>query len=246
MQEILSPYLWVFMLVYIDDIMVYSHTFDKHLDHVSKVLGAFRESGITLAPHKCHIGYHSIQLLGQKVSHLGLSTNTKKVKAVTALATPHHHKDLETFLGMAVYFAAYIPCFSGIAAPLFTLLKKGTPWIWKAEHEEAYNMMKRVLMSAPVCGHPLRGQGYRLYTDTSDMALAGALQQIQPILVKDLLDTKVYKHLHKAYDEGSPIPELTIKLLETHDDQLTQGVWANSFNKTTVHIERVIVYWSCT
>jgi RNase H-like domain found in reverse transcriptase len=175
-------------------------------------------SGITLAPHKCHVGYWSIKLLGQKVSHLGLSTNADKIWAIMVLASPRHRKDLETFLGMAVYFAAYIPCFSGIAVPLFLLLRKGTPWSWKAEHEEAYEMMKHALTSAPVQGHPIRGQSYQLYTDASDVALAGALQQIQPILIKDLQDTKAYERLCRAYDEGGPIPELTIKLSESQDD----------------------------
>jgi hypothetical protein len=68
MQETLSPYLWVFALVYIDDIVVYSATFDEHVDHIDKVLAAVEKSGITLSPPKCHLGYRSILLLGQKVS----------------------------------------------------------------------------------------------------------------------------------------------------------------------------------
>jgi Reverse transcriptase (RNA-dependent DNA polymerase) len=126
MQEILSPYLWIFMLVYIDDIVVYSNSFKDHLSHVDSVLRAIRKSGITLAPHKCHVGYRSIQLLGQKVSWLGLSTNTEKILAISALATLQWHKDLKTFLGMAVYFMAYIPYFSKLASLLFMLLQKGT------------------------------------------------------------------------------------------------------------------------
>jgi Reverse transcriptase (RNA-dependent DNA polymerase) len=150
MQEVLSPYLWIFTLVYINDIVVYSQTFDEHLSHVKRVLEAIKKSGITLAPHKCHVGYCSIQLLGQKVSRLRLSTNAEKIKAVTALATPCHCKDLETFLGMAIYFTTYIPNFSGITAPLFLLICKSTPWTWMAKHEEAYEMMKQVLMTTPV------------------------------------------------------------------------------------------------
>ena len=68
MQEILAPYLWMFTLVYIDDIVVYSNSFEEHLEHVDAVLSTIEKAGITLAPHKCHVGYRSIQLLGQKVS----------------------------------------------------------------------------------------------------------------------------------------------------------------------------------
>ena len=68
MQEILSPYLWVFTLVYIDDVVVYSRTFEDHLKHVDQVLKVIAYSGLTLSPPKCHLGYRSIIVLGHKVS----------------------------------------------------------------------------------------------------------------------------------------------------------------------------------
>ncbi len=67
MQGILAPYLWMFMLVYIDDIIVYSKNFKEHINHLDKVLIAIEESGITLSPSKCHIFYSSILLLGHKL-----------------------------------------------------------------------------------------------------------------------------------------------------------------------------------
>ena len=118
MQEILSPYLWIFTLVYIDDIVVYSRTFEEHLKHVDLVLKAIATSGLTLSLPKCHLGYQSIIVLGNKVSRLGLSTHHEKLKAIWDLDMPKDRKKLETFLGMAVYFAAYIPYFSWIATPL--------------------------------------------------------------------------------------------------------------------------------
>ena len=68
MQEILLPYLWVFTLVYIDDVMVYSHTFEDHLKHVDQVLKVIADSGLTLSPPNCHLSYQSIIVLGHKVS----------------------------------------------------------------------------------------------------------------------------------------------------------------------------------
>ncbi|KAF9504717.1 hypothetical protein BS47DRAFT_1307739 [Hydnum rufescens UP504] len=97
-----------------------------------------------LALHKCHVGYHSIQLLGQKVSQLGLSTNVEKIQAVTTLATPHHCKDLETFLGMAIYFATYIPCFSGITMPLFIRLVSHIALAQKEYHFDVLSWPERL------------------------------------------------------------------------------------------------------
>lgn len=88
MQSVLAPYLWIFTLVYIDDIVVYSKTFDEHLEHLKAVLQAVSTAGITLSPSKCHSGYHSLMLLGQKVSRLGLSTHKDKVDAIVQLAPP--------------------------------------------------------------------------------------------------------------------------------------------------------------
>jgi len=88
MNKILSTMLWLFVLVYIDDIVVYSKTFEDHLIHLDKVLKAIIKANITLSPPKCHIGYQSLILLGQKVSRLGISTHKEKVDAIQALIPP--------------------------------------------------------------------------------------------------------------------------------------------------------------
>jgi hypothetical protein len=124
MQGILSPYLWLFTLVYIDDIVVYSKTYEEHIDHLDLVLGPIEKAGITLSPAKCHLFYSSILLLGHKVSYLGLSTHLEKVKAILELERLRKLSQLQAFLGMAVYFSLFIPFYADIW-PLFQLLRKG-------------------------------------------------------------------------------------------------------------------------
>lgn len=80
MQGILAPYLWIFCLVYIDDIVVYSKSYKEHIEHLDKVLEAIEKAGIMLSPSKCHLFYGSILLLSHKVSHLGLSTHKRKLE----------------------------------------------------------------------------------------------------------------------------------------------------------------------
>ena len=125
MQGILSPFLWIFCLVYIDDIVVYSATYEDHIGHLDKVLTLIEQSGLTLSPTKCHLFYGSILLLGHKVSRLGLSTHAEKVKAVVEMSRPKKLSELQSFIGMAVYFSTFIPYFSDICQPLFMLLRKG-------------------------------------------------------------------------------------------------------------------------
>lgn len=178
MQSILAPYLWLFCLVYIDDIVVYSKSYEEHIDHLDKVLEAVENAGITLSPSKCHFFYSSIILLGHKVSRLGLSTHAEKVKAIMELTRPAKLSQLQTFLGMTVYFSAFIPYYSDICVPLFQLLRKGARWEWGAEHEFAFRSIKEALQSAPVLGHPIEGKPYRLYTDASNYALGLSLIHI--------------------------------------------------------------------
>jgi len=99
MQSILAPYLWIFCLIYIDDIVIYSKSYEEHLVHLDKVLEAIEKSGITLSPKKCHLFYGSILLLGHKVSWLGLSMHAEKVEAIMNLEWPRKLSQLQAFLG---------------------------------------------------------------------------------------------------------------------------------------------------
>jgi len=246
MQGILAPYLWLFCLVYIDDIVVYSKSYEGHIEHIDLVLEAIEKAGITLAPHKCHLFYGSILLLGHKVSRLGLSMHLEKVRAILELERPKKLSQLQTFLGMVVYFSAFIPYYASICTPLFQLLRKGAHWRWGAEEEYVFEATKNALCSSPVLGHPIEGLPYCLYTDASDEALGCALQQIQPITVKDLQGTQAYTRLCKQFDAGLPPPKLTTTLLTKISNSPNNDKWGGTFNSSVVHVERVVAYWSRT
>ena len=112
MQNILAPFLWIFTLVYINNIIIFSLTLEDHISHLNQVFKAIEDSGVTLSVTKCHFRYQSLLLLGQKVSRLGLSTHKEKVDAILLLDEPKDHHDLQVFLGMMVYFSVYIPFYA--------------------------------------------------------------------------------------------------------------------------------------
>lgn len=237
MQGILAPYLWIFCLVYIDNIVIYSKTYEGHIDHLDKVLEAIECSGIRLSPVKCHLFYSSILLLGHKVSRLGLSTHAEKVCAILDLQRPSKLSQLQTFLGMAVYFLAFIPYYSDRCYPLFQLLQKGTKWSWTTECETAFESIKSALQEAPVLSHPMEGLPYRLYTDASDEPLRCALQQIQPIAIRDLKGTRLHCQLERAHDSGKQPPSLVVQLPSSLKDGLVAESWSEDFKDTIVYIK---------
>jgi len=213
---------------------------------LDKVLEAIEKSGITLSPNKCHLFYGSILLLGHKVLRLGLSMHHEKVKAILELDRPRKLSHLQTFLGMVVYFSAFIPYYAFICAPLFQLMQKGCKWRWGAVEEHAFQATKDALRLSLVLGHPIEGQPYCLYTHTSDEVAGCALQQIQPIQVKDLKGMKAYDRLRKAYDKELPPPKLTTTLSMKTSDSPMDNQWGTDFDLSVVHIEQVIGYWSRT
>ena len=244
MQGILAPFLWIFALVYINDIVIFSTSFEDHIQHLDQVLKAISGANITLSPSKCHLAYQSLLLLGQKVSRLGLSTHKEKVDAILQLREPENISQLQQFLGMMVYFSSYIPFYAWIAQPLFQLLKKENSWNWTEIHQEAFDLCKQVLTNAPVRGYAMPGKPYRLYTDACDYGLAGILQQVQPIRIGDLKGTKLYDKLVKAHAAGEAIPNLVVSVSKDYSDVPAALDWSAQFDETIVHVERVISYWS--
>ena len=102
------------------------------------------------------------------------------------------------------------------------------------------------LANAPVLGHLIVKQAYRLYTDASDITLGASLQQVQAIQVKDLQGTPCYDRLEAAWKTGKEIPQLVVKLHKDQHEVEQPDAWGAMLDETIVHVERVIAYWSRT
>ena len=156
---------------------------------------------------------------------------------------PTKIKELQMFLGFVNYFAIYIPFYTWIVKPLYCLLSKDATWAWDPIHQEAYELCKLALKSAPILGHPQDGKGYRLYTNSSDFGIGAVLQQIQPIKIKDLKGTQLYDCLAKAHQSGDLPPQL-VMIADKDEVHPKTDTWNPEFEETEVFIERVIAYWS--
>jgi hypothetical protein len=179
MESVLRGLNWKTLLIYIDNIIVYSKTWDLHLKHLEEVFLRFRKANLKLHPRKCHFAKKEIEYLGHLVSEDGIKPNPDKVSAVSSYPPPKDVKDLRAFLGLSGYYRRFIKDYSKIAAPLFHLTKRDEPFVWSPECQAAFEQLKINLTSAPILGYPHFGKPFRLYSDSSNFSIGAVLCQVQ-------------------------------------------------------------------
>ena len=125
-EDTLQEYLDDFALAYLDDILIYSDTYEEHVEHVKKVMRKLQEKELPLKLGKCEFHKHEIAFLGYLISDKGLAPDPAKVKAVEEWPEPRNVKDVQSFLGLANYYRKFVENFSKVAGPLTNLTKKDT------------------------------------------------------------------------------------------------------------------------
>lgn len=165
------------VMVYIDDIVVYSQTWNDHMKHLKQIFDRLKEANLKLHPGKCKFGLRKILYLGHVMSREGIEVDKKKVELVERYPTPKNQKELRSFLGLAVYYRKFVSNFSKIATPLHRLLKKDMEYTWDSDCEEAFSLLKAALTSAPVLRFPDMNKPFILNTDGSTTALGHILSQ---------------------------------------------------------------------
>lgn len=175
MDSVLAGLKWQTCLVYLDDIVCFSPTFEQHLIDLKALLTRLRSASLTANLKKCKFGSDNITFLGHKVSPDGLHTDPEKIQAVSEFPKPVDVPSLRSFLGLAGYYRSFIGQFSSIAAPLNLLLKKDTPWSWSSVQQEAYTTLKQALVSAPVLRLPDFTRPFELHTDGACTAGLGVI-----------------------------------------------------------------------
>jgi len=139
--------------VYIDDILVSGRSEEEQLRRLDGVLKRLEEAGLRLKRKKCSFMTPSVEYLGHKIDQDGLHPMDEKVRAVKEAPAPNNLAELRSFLGLINYYAKFLPQLSTVLAPLYSLLKKGTPWSWKSSHSKTFQKAKELLQQAPVLIH---------------------------------------------------------------------------------------------
>ena len=174
------------VLIYLDDIIVFSDTIEEHIARLDRVFTRLREHGLKLKPSKCHLLVERVRYLGHIVSKEGIATDPEKSDAVEGWPVPKTVKDVRSFLGFTGYYRRFIPRYASIARPLFELLggkrKPGKhapagPFKWTGDCQEAFENLKRTLTSAPVLAYPDFSKAFILQTDASLEGFGAVLAQ---------------------------------------------------------------------
>jgi hypothetical protein len=166
-----------FCTAYLDDVLIYSENRRDHRRHVREVVTRLRDAGLQIDINKCEFETTKTKYLGLIVTPAGLQMDPEKVKAVLKWRPPPGLKDLQKFLGFANFYRRFIRNFSKITASFSSLLKKGAPWDWTPDHEDAFEELKTAFATAPVLALFDYNRKTVLETDASDWASGGILSQ---------------------------------------------------------------------
>jgi hypothetical protein len=177
MNTTLAPLLRKCVVVFFDDILIYSSTFEEHLKHIKQVLQLLLKDQWQVKLSKCTFAQNQIHYLGHIISDKGIATDPVKVSTIFVWPQPTDVKQLRSFLGLAGYYRRFLKHFAIISKPLTALLKKHTLFVWTVDHDVAFNTLKLALTSAPVLAVPDFSKRFCIETDACKNGVGVVLMQ---------------------------------------------------------------------
>ena len=178
MNKVFQPYLRKFVLVFFDDILVYSRTWEDHVGHLELVLKELQKHQLYANRKKCLFAQTMVEYLGHVVSAVGVSTDQSKIAAMLEWPLPKTLKELMGFLGLTGYYRKFVKGYSTIAWPLTDQLKKDS-FQWGEAAMQAFEKLKRAMTSVPVLALPDFSRPFIVATDASGYGLGAVLMQNQ-------------------------------------------------------------------
>jgi hypothetical protein len=177
MNEVFRDYIDNFILVYLDDVLIFSRSEEEHKYHVEMVLQRLRDEKLFVKLSKCEFSKSSVSFLGHIVGANGLQMEEKKVEAVVKWPRPTTKVEVQSFVGFANYYRRFIKVFSHMAAPLSNLTRKKVPVNWIEPHEVAFDALKTSFTTAPVLKLPDPTKPYVVKNDASTSGIGAVLEQ---------------------------------------------------------------------
>ena len=200
MNRVFRPYLDQFVVVFIDDILVYSRDEQEHEQHLKIVLQTLREKKLYAKLSKCDFWLKEVSFLGHIVSAEGIRVDPAKIEVVVNWKQPRSVTEVRSFLGLAGYYRRFVKGFSIIASPLNQLLRKGVKFEWTDKCQDSFEQLKEMLVEAPVLTQPTMGKEYTLYSDASDIGLGCVLMQDGKVVAYASRQLKPHEQNYPTHD----------------------------------------------
>ncbi|KAD6454277.1 hypothetical protein E3N88_08983 [Mikania micrantha] len=200
MNRVCKPYLDKFVIVFIDDILIYSQNEEDHKQHLKLVLQLLAKEKLYAKFSKCEFWLKEVHFLGHVVNDKGIQVDPSKIEAVEKWEAPTTPTEIRQFLGLAGYYRRFIENFSKIAKPLTMLTQKEQKYNWGREQEEAFQLLKHKLCQAPILSLPDGTDNFVVYCDASHQGLGCVLMQKDKVIAYASRQLKVHEKNYTTHD----------------------------------------------
>lgn len=197
MNRVFKSFLDQFVIVFIDDILIYSKTADEHEQHLRMVL---RDKILFANQKKCEFWLREVKFLGHVISEKGISVDPAKIEAVVNWERPTSVSEIRSFLDLAGYYSRFVKEFSRIAGPLSRLTQKNVKFEWSTECENSFQDLKERLVSAPILSLPTGDGGFVIYSDASHKGLGCVLMQHGNVIAYASRQLKTHERNYPTHD----------------------------------------------
>ncbi|GKE06036.1 putative reverse transcriptase domain-containing protein [Tanacetum coccineum] len=200
MNRVCKPYLDKFVIVFIDDILIYSRNKEEHAGHLRIILELLKKEKSYAKFSKYDFWISIVQFLGHVIDSQGIHVDPAKIKAVKDWASPTTPTEIRQFLGLAGYYRRFIEGFSKIAKPLTELTQKNKKYIWGENQESAFQLLKQKLCEAPILALPEGNDDFVVYYDASLQGLGAVLMQREKVIAYASRQLKPHEENYTTHD----------------------------------------------
>ncbi|GJT88526.1 hypothetical protein Tco_1070243 [Tanacetum coccineum] len=200
MNSVCKPYLDKFVIVFIDDILIYSHNEKEHEEHLKTILELLKEEELYAKFSKCEFWINTVKFLGHVIDSSGIHVDPAKIETVKNWASPTTPSEIRQFLGLAGYYRRFIEGFSKIAKPMTELTQKDRKFDWGEEQETAFQLLKQKLCDAPILALPEGSDDFVVYCDASIKGLGAVLMQRMKVIAYASRQLKIHKKNYTTHD----------------------------------------------
>ncbi|GJR62397.1 putative reverse transcriptase domain-containing protein [Tanacetum coccineum] len=200
MNRVCKPYLDKFIIVFIDDILIYSKNKQEHEEHLKLILELLKKEELYAKFSKCEFWIPKVQFLGHVIDSQGIHVDPAKIKSIKDWASPKSPMEIRQFLGLAGYYRRFIEGFSKIAKPMTKLTQKKVKFEWGDKQEIAFQLLKQKLCSAPILALPEGSEYFIVYCDASIKGLGAVLMQREKVIAYASRQLKIHDKNYTTHD----------------------------------------------